>query len=79
VIYLKSTLTGLVAAVMAGMLWILVTFVLPIVAPMLIARMTGQGGAAGAVIDSNSILVAAAVGFVVGFFWRWCRLRRAEL
>jgi hypothetical protein len=67
--YLKGGLFGAVGAVVAAMLWVLVAFVLPIVLPMLISRLTGEGGASGARITSDSIWIAALIGFVIGFFW----------
>jgi hypothetical protein len=35
----------------------------------------GTGGVSSAYVDSNSILIAALIGFVIAFAWRWYRLR----
>ena len=73
-IYVKSVLFGIGAAIAAALLWILAVFVLPIVVPFALSRVTGAGGVGAASIDSGSILAAALVGFVAGFFWRMRRL-----
>lgn len=67
--YLKGGLFGLAGAVIAAVLWVLLVFVLPIVLPMLMSPMTGEGGASGAAISSNSVLFAALIGFAAGFYW----------
>ena len=74
---LKSVLFGLVMALTAAVLWIVVTFVLPIWIPFLVSRFSSAGiGGATATISSGSILIAVVVGFVAGFFWRYRRLSR---
>ena len=72
-IYLKSALVGIVGAILASMLWFLAAFVLPLVLPQLLSRVGGSDGvgAAGARITSDSILVAALIGFVAGFYWKF--------
>jgi hypothetical protein len=64
---------GVVAAIATAILWILVRFVLPIMVPFLISRTAGSRaggvGAAGAVIGTGSILLAALLGFVGGVVW----------
>jgi hypothetical protein len=72
-IYLKSVLFGLAGAIVASVIWILATFVLPLVIPQLLSRLGGGdgAGAAGARITSDSILLTALVGFAVGFYWRF--------
>jgi len=74
--YLKSAVVGIVAAVAASVIWILIGLVLPIAAPFLISRMIGtDGGGAGAVVGSGSIVVAGLVGFIVGCSWQFRRGR----
>jgi ABC-type Na+ efflux pump permease subunit len=69
-IYLKSFVVGIVAAIVAAALWIAVTFVIPVFGPFLLARWSGDySGGSAAVISSGSILVAALVGFATGFAW----------
>jgi hypothetical protein len=72
-VYLKSALFGIVGAIAASVLWILAVFVLPILIPSLLSRLGGGdgSGAAGSTITSNSILVAALIGFVAAFFWKF--------
>ena len=60
-IYVTSVLFGIGAAIAAALLWILAVFVLPIVVPFALSRVTGAGGVGAASIDSASILVAALV------------------
>jgi len=68
-IYVKSVLFGIGGAIVAAVIWIMVSFVLPIFMPMLVDRMLKRGGASGASITSNSILLAALVGFVAAAWW----------
>jgi hypothetical protein len=86
--YLKSFLFGIGAAIVAAILWILAVFVLPIFMPFLLSRVTGAGGVGaefgaggvggvGASIGSGSILAAAFVGFVAGFYWKFRRVSNA--
>ena len=58
-IYVKSVLFGIGGAIVAALFWIVVSFVLPMFLPMLVNRMLNRGGASGASITSDSILVAA--------------------
>jgi hypothetical protein len=76
-IYIKSLLFGAGGAVLASVLWIIVAFVLPISMPYLVARIRGTGGMSSAYMSSDSILVVALLGFIIGFAWEWYRLRSA--
>jgi ABC-type multidrug transport system fused ATPase/permease subunit len=67
--YVKALLTGFGTAIGAAVLWILISFILPVFGPMLIGRLLNRGGTSGAVIESGSILLAALVGFVIGTLW----------
>jgi hypothetical protein len=69
-LYVKGLPFGVAGAALAVALWVLVAFVVPIFAPMLISRLTGAAGTGAASIGSGSILLAAIVGFVAGFVWR---------
>jgi hypothetical protein len=71
--YVKSVMVGVVGAVIAAVLWVLVAFVLPVFTPLLVSRVTGSPGGAGAAIGSGSILAAAVIGFVGGFYWMFRR------
>jgi len=78
VIYLKSFLFGVGGALIAGSLWITGTFILPLYGPYLMARLKGTGGgSSSSVVSSDSILLAALIGFMVAFVWKWQRLRSA--
>jgi hypothetical protein len=70
--YLAAAGVGVVTAIAAAILWIVVSFVLPILVPFLVSRIganqTGAGGSAS-VISSGSIMLAALVGFIGGVGW----------
>jgi hypothetical protein len=86
-IYLKSVLFGVGGAVLASVLWITATFIVPIFLPYIVARgrRTGTGGGSFYVgggdssgyVGSGSILIAALIGFIIAFAWAWHRLRAA--
>jgi len=77
VIYLKSFLWGAVGAVIAAVLWYTVAFILPLFGPYLVSRFRGTGGMSSGRITSDSIMLAAVVGFLVAFAWAWHQLRTA--
>lgn len=68
---MKSLVFGILGAMTAAVLWIVVSFVLPLAVPLFVARFSQSGGVggAGAVISTSSILLAAVVGFVLGVLW----------
>jgi hypothetical protein len=68
-IYLRGVLFGAGGALIAAVLWVLVAFVVPVVLPMLMSRISGNGaGAGGAAIGVRSIYPAALIGFAAGFY-----------
>jgi hypothetical protein len=70
--YLTAAGFGVLTAIATAILWIVVSFVLPIAVPMLLSSIGASrsgAGAAGAVISSGSILLAALLGFVGGLAW----------
>jgi hypothetical protein len=75
----RSVLFGLAIAILAAVVWIVVKFVLPIWLPYLFSRLSNDGGIGGAAatISSDSILIAAIIGFVVGTFWHFRRRSRS--
>lgn len=77
-IYVKSFLFGIAGAVAAAVLWIIVSFVLPMWAPYVIGRLRGTGGMSVGYISSGSVLLAALLGFLVTFAWSWSKLRSAS-
>lgn len=67
-----GVLTGLATAI----LWVVVRFILPIAAPVLLSRTGARGsgvGVASAFITSGSILLAALIGFIGGVAWMLLR------
>jgi len=70
--YLTAAGFAVLTAIATAILWIVVAFVLPIAAPIVLSRTgatpPGSGGA-GAVIGSGSILLAALLGFAGGLGW----------
>ena len=77
--YFKSILVGLIAALAAAVLWVLTILVAEIAVPFLISRITNSGGVGAAEVGSGSILTAALVGFVIGFYWQFRRLSKRRL
>lgn len=73
--YLKSVLVGMVAALLASVLYVMAVFVLPILVPFLLSKMTGTGGAAGASFSDGPVLIVAVIAFAAGFYWQ---LRRGS-
>ena len=66
--YLKATAVGIVTAVIFGAAWMWAALQLPIWWQMWQQR--NQGGGVGVSrVDSGSILLAALVGFILGFSW----------
>jgi hypothetical protein len=76
-VYIKSILIGVAGAVVAVVLWILVSFVLPLFGPMLFARFTSSGSAGTSVvgISEQSVILAAVVGFLIAAAWAFRRSR----
>jgi hypothetical protein len=74
-LYLKSVLSGIGGAMVAAVLWTVVSFWLPLFVPMLVGRLLNRGGASGARITSDSILLAALVGFIAAGWWALRRSR----
>jgi len=75
--YLKSFFVGMVAALIASTIYVCVVFVLPILLPFLLSRITSTGGsgAAGVAVSSGPVLVIAVVAFIAGFYWQLRRTR----
>lgn len=76
-IYVKSFLVGIGAALVTSTIWILTRFVLPLVVPFLFSRATGtgSGGVSVVFLNSGEILGVALIGFAVGFWWQLRRVR----
>ena len=70
--YLTAAGFGVLTAIAAAILWIVVRFVFPLAVSIFLSRVGAtQSGSGGAfvVIGSGSILLAALLGFVGGFVW----------
>lgn len=72
---LKSLLVGIVAALVASVLYVMAVFVLPILVPFLLSKIAGTSGAAGASLSDGPVLIVAVVAFAAGFYWQ---LRRGS-
>ena len=72
-IYLKSVLVGMVAALVASVIYILAVFVFPLLLPFLLSRISGTGGTAAASFSSGPVLGIAVVAFAAGFYWQFRR------
>jgi hypothetical protein len=65
-VYIKAAAAGIVGALLAGAAWTWAAIQIPIWWQM--CQQRGQGGGIGASwVGSDSILLAALVGFVIGF------------
>ncbi len=66
--FLKASAVGVVVAMVCGVVWTLAAMLFPIGWQMWQAR--NQGGGVGASsVGSGSALLAALIGFVLGFAW----------
>jgi hypothetical protein len=79
-IYLKSILVGILAAIAGAMLWLLVPLIVMSAVPLLMSLNPSPDGGIGAIAvagDSDSLLAAALVCFAMGVYWTFRRgLRR---
>ena len=73
--YLRALLFGMVTAAVAAVCWVVTTFVIPIALPFLVSRFTGEGGASGGYVTSDSMAVVALLGFISGAAWSLSRWR----
>jgi hypothetical protein len=55
-IYLKGILVGISVAVAASVLYVLAVFVLPLLLPFLLSRITGNGGGGGCFVQYRACL-----------------------
>jgi hypothetical protein len=78
-IYVKATTIGVVSGLLLAALWLFAALWLPVYVQMVLATMRNEGGFAGAsVVGSGSIMLAALIGFVAGFWWTLHRARRRQ-
>jgi hypothetical protein len=66
-IYLKATAVGIIGALIVGVAWMWAALQLPLYWEMW--RHRDQGGVGSSYVDSDSILLAALIGFVLTFVW----------
>jgi hypothetical protein len=82
VTYAKAVIVGFAAAFLACAIWVAATFVLPLMLPMLIDRLspaaTGGVGMSVAYISTGPLVLIAIVAFAAGFTWRLRKHRRAR-
>jgi hypothetical protein len=67
--YTRILLGGVAGSLAATVIWVVGAFFVPIFVPLLWSKITGAGGAAGASLTSDSVLLAAVIGFAVGAAW----------
>jgi hypothetical protein len=72
-LYVKSVLVGVIGAIAAAVLWMIVSFVLPLYVPMLVDRFLNRGGMGAASIGSGSIMLGGLLGFVIACWWGFRR------
>jgi hypothetical protein len=80
VVYAKAVIVGFAAAFLACVIWVAATFVLPLMVPILIERLspatTGGVGMSIASISTGPLVLIAIVAFTAGFTWRLRKHRR---
>lgn len=72
-IYVKAAAVGIISAVLFAIAWFWAALQLPIWWQMWQQRYQG-GGVAASSVGSGSILLAALIGFILGFFWMMRRV-----
>jgi hypothetical protein len=80
VILVKSVLTGIVAAVLALVAWVVAQVLFALLGFGAVARSGAGGlGAVSGPISGTGGLIAMAVGFACGFYWMWRRSMRTAV
>jgi hypothetical protein len=80
-LYFKSFIVALLAALITSVIWVLFRELTAAVemSRMIAASPEGSGGIAGVIVVTEaSVLAGALVGFVVGFFWNFRRASRVR-
>jgi hypothetical protein len=74
VIFVKSVLTGVVAAILALVVWIAANILFALIGFQVAARSGAGGlGAVSGPIPGTGGLIGMALGFAAGFHWMWTR------
>jgi hypothetical protein len=68
-VYLKATAVGLCVAVLFAIVWFVGSIVLSLMWLWWSQRGQGAAGIGAVSVGSDSALLAALVGFIVGFAW----------
>jgi hypothetical protein len=80
-VYAKAIIAGFATAFLTCALWVVATFILPLMLPMLIERLSpataGGVGMSRAYISSGPLVLIALLAFGAGFAWRLRKHRRA--
>jgi hypothetical protein len=80
--YAKAVIAGFAAALLACVIWVAATFVLPLMLPMVIERLSpatvGGVGMSVAYISIGPLVLIAIIAFAAGFTWRLRKHRRAS-
>jgi hypothetical protein len=82
VVYASAVIVGFAAALLACAIWVVATFIVPLMLPMVIDRLspatTGGVGMSVAYISTGPLVLIAIVAFAAGFTWRLRKHRRAS-
>ena len=74
VAYAKAVIAGFAVALLACVIWVAATFVLPLMLPMVIERLSpataGGVGMSVAYISTGPLVLIAIIAFAAGFSWR---------
>lgn len=72
-IYVKAAAVGIVTGLLLAVLWTLAALLIPL--SVVFLSSSGSGGLGAVSVGSGSTLLAAVVGFALGFAW-WVRRSR---
>ena len=80
-LYAKAVVIGLAASLAVCAIWVTTIFVVPLMLPMIVERVSnpasGGVGVSVAYISTGPLALIAVVAFVAGFVWRLRTGRRA--
>ena len=75
-IFIKALAVGVVSGLLLAVLWVLAALWLPLYVDMFLSYWRNEGGWVGASwVGSGSALLAAIIGFAIGFYWTVRRAR----
>jgi hypothetical protein len=74
-LYLKATAAGIVSGLLLATVWLLTALWLPVYFEVFLGWLRNEGGTGASSVGSGSVLLAAIIGFILGFYWTIHRSR----